>query len=74
MATAASDTLDTARDLEAAGFERCQAEAWARAMRNVADDESRCEHLATKAHVLPVFMATALANAALIVALLKLLP
>ena len=43
-------------------------------MRNVADDESRCEHLATKARVLPVFMAAALANAALIVALLKLLP
>ncbi len=74
MATAASDTPDTARDLEAAGFCKRQAEAWARAMRNVADDESRCEHLATKAHVLPVFMAAALANAALIVALLKLLP
>lgn len=74
MATAASDTLDTARGLEAGGFERRQAEVLARAMRNVAGDESRREHLATKAHVLPVVMAAALANAALIVALLKLLP
>ena len=70
MATAASDTLDTACDLEATGFERCQAEALARAMRNVTADESRREHLATKAHVLPVVMTAALANAAL----LKLLP
>ena len=43
-------------------------------MRNVAGGESRREHLATKAHVLPVVMTAALANAALIVALLKLLP
>ena len=74
MATTAFDTLDTARDLEAAGFGKRQAEALARAMRNVADDESRCEHPATKAHVQHVVMTAALANAALIVALLKLLP
>ena len=74
MAAAAFDTLDTARALEAAGFEKRQAEALARAMRNVAADESRFEHLATKAYVLHVVMAAALANAALIVALLKLLP
>lgn len=74
MATTAFDMLDTARGLEAGGFERRQAEVLARAMRNVAGGESRREHLTTKAHVLPVFMAAARANAALIVALLKLLP
>lgn len=74
MATAAFDTLDTARALEAAGFEKRQVEALARAIRNVAADESRFAHLATKTHVLHVVMTAALANAALIVALLKLLP
>ena len=74
MATTAFDTLDTARGLEAVGFGKRQAEVLARAMRNVAGDESRREHLATKAHVLPVVMTAALTDAALIVALLKLLP
>ena len=69
MTTTAFGTLDTARGLEAAGFGRRQAEVLARAVRNVAGGESRREHLATKAHVLPVVMTAALANAALIVAL-----
>ena len=57
MSTTAFDTLGTARDLEAAGLERAQAEAIAQALGRTRDDvaaKADLAPLATKADLAPL--------------------
>ena len=57
MSPTAFDTIGTARDLEAAGFERPQAEAIARALGRTRDDvvvKVDLAPLATKAEIAPL--------------------
>ena len=65
------DTLEAARDLEAAGIERPQAEVLARTMRKAS--VSGLGHLATKADLYQVALGIVIANAAITFGLLKLL-
>lgn len=66
------DTLEAARELEAAGIERQQAEAIASTMRRAAAADH--ERLATKADLYQVALAIVVANAAIPFGLLKLVP
>ena len=65
------DTLTAAQDLEAAGFERRQAEALAKAMRDAGQADRAS--LATKADLYQVALGIVIANAAITFGLLKLL-
>ncbi len=65
------DTLEAAKDLEKAGFERDQAEALANAMRR--SGRARIGHLASKADLYQVAIGIVVANVGLTTALVKLL-
>ena len=65
------DTLTAARELEAAGLERRQAEAIAKTMRDAAGAEHG--HLATRADLYQVALGIVIANAAITFSLVKLL-
>ena len=71
MSTSAFDTLAAARELEAAGFTREQAEAAARTMRDAAS-ASRSD-LATRADLYQVALGIVIANAAITFGLIELL-
>ena len=71
MSTGAFDTLDAARELEAAGFTREQAEATAKTMRDAAS-ASRPE-LPTRADLYQVALGIVIANAAITFGLIELL-
>ena len=71
MSTGAFDTLDAAREFEAAGFTREQAEATAKTMRDAAS-ASRPE-LPTRADLYQVALGIVIANAAITFGLVELL-
>ena len=71
MTAAAFDTLKAARDLEAAGFTREQAEAATNAMRSAAGAD--LGRFATKADLYQAALAIVVANAAITFGLLKLI-
>ena len=71
MSTSTFDTLSAARELEAAGFTREQAEAAAKTMRDAAS-ASRSD-LATRADLYQVALGIVIANAAITFSLIKLL-
>ena len=71
MSTSTFDTLDAARELEAAGFTREQAEATAKTMRDAAS-ASRSD-LATRADLYQAALGIVIANAAITFGLIKLL-
>ncbi len=67
----AFDTLETARSLEAGGFERAQAEALAAAIRKASS--AGHENFATTADLYKAALAIVAANSAITFSLLKLL-
>ena len=71
MSASPFDTLSVARELEAAGFTREQAEAAAKTMRDAAS-ASRSD-LVTRAGLYLVALGTVIANAAITFGLIKLL-
>lgn len=71
MTSPTFDTLTAARELEAAGFTREQAEAAAKTMRDAAS-ASRSD-LATRADLYQVALGIVIANAAITFSLIKLL-
>ena len=71
MSASAFDTLSAAREMEAAGFTREQAEAAARTMRDAAS-ASRSD-LATRADLYQVAPGIVIANAAITFGLIELL-
>ena len=76
MPAANFDTLAAARDLEAAGIERGQAEAIVATIGHAGEEvaaKADLEPLATKAFVLQVAIGIVVANASLTVAIVKLL-
>ena len=71
MSASTFDTLKAARELEAAGMDRTQAEAVAKTMRDAAGAD--LDRVATKADLYQVALAIVIANAAITFSLLKLL-
>ena len=71
MSASTFDTLKAARELEAAGMDRTQAEAVAKTMRDAAGAD--LDRFATKADLYQVALAIVIANAAITFSLLKLL-
>ena len=71
MSASTFDTLKAARELEAAGMDRPQAEAVAKTMRDAAGAD--LDRVATKADLYQVALAIVIANAAITFSLLKLL-
>ena len=71
MSASTFDTLKAARELEAAGMDRTQAEAVAKTMRDAAGAD--LDRVATKAVLYQVALAIVIANAVITFSLLKLL-